>query len=148
MKVKKIIFCLSLVLLGSKMTVNGAIINSIQEKVAITNNIKINSQDKVEPTRGTIDDAIAGGLIRDYSGESFWNEPLYVGDKYPEDFGKSKYDKGVPNWRSLDNKTLNEFRAERRKEEVTHYAINIIIIVSLIALVLWLVSRANTNKNN
>lgn len=54
--------------------------------------------------------------VRGYQfGDEFYAEPkLGVGNLYPEGFGKSQYDESAPNWRTFEDKSLNQFRYENQ----------------------------------
>lgn len=41
------------------------------------------------------------------------NIPLFAGDKVPEDFGESQYDKDIP-WMQLQNESLSNIRSEKQ----------------------------------
>ena len=64
-------------------------------------NIEYDSQGNVVSNKGTIEDAIAGGLIKDSSSDAFFGEPVNVGNLYPEGYGDSRYDYST-NWRAFE----------------------------------------------
>lgn len=65
------------------------------------------------------------------------NIPLFAGDKVPEDFGESQYDKDIP-WMQLQNKSLDEIRAEKKKTQEESIINNIVIGSALIILIVIL----------
>lgn len=60
-------------------------------------NVEYDSDGNIRTERGTLETLQASSPNRNTQAETFWNEPIHVGDYYPEEFGESKYDKNIPN---------------------------------------------------
>ena len=68
--------------------------------------------------------------------------PIFVGlDPRLKDFGKSKYDTGI-SYMQLDNRSLEDIRAERRQAEQKSVTVSILIIAGLSILVIYLIESS------
>ena len=79
---------------------------------------------------------------RNTTESTFYNEPRYVGDRVPENFGKSKYDKEL-SYRDVEgDRSLDDIRAERRHAEQKSIGTTVLIIIGVGALVIYLFKSA------
>ena len=89
-------------------------------------NITYDDNGNIIANRGSMDDLKGRWNTQADLMSTFYGEPTAVGDMYPEEFGESKYDRQLPNWRSLYGRSLEDFRAEKQPwySQLTNNLIN------------------------
>ena len=59
--------------------------------------ITFDAEGRVEAPQGNINYDMSTPIYKDSRANAFWGEQSAVGNRYPDEFGDSKYDSRVPN---------------------------------------------------